>query len=105
MLPIGGARHARRHLDAQRLLRLSAAAAGIALDNIVLIVTGMIVGASGAILTMQMAEAMNRSIGNVFFAGFGTEGGPRWPTTASTGTAKSTSAADVAILLSYARLA
>jgi NAD(P) transhydrogenase subunit beta len=83
---------------------LSAAAAGIALDNTALIVAGMLVGASGSILTKQMAEAMNRSIGNVFFAGVGTGGGGELTAPGGGGTARSTSAADVAIQLSYARL-
>jgi H+-translocating NAD(P) transhydrogenase subunit beta len=82
---------------------LSAAAAGIALDNTALIVAGMLVGASGSILTKQMAEAMNRSIGNVFFGGLGA-GGPALPGGETGGTVRSTSAADVAIQLSYARL-
>jgi NAD(P) transhydrogenase subunit beta len=82
---------------------LSAAAAGIALDNTALIVAGMLVGASGSILTKQMAEAMNRSIANVFFAGVGTGGGALIAPGGG-GTARSTSAADVAIQLSYARL-
>jgi NAD(P) transhydrogenase subunit beta len=81
---------------------LSAAAAGIALGNTALIVAGMLVGASGSILTKQMAEAMNRSIGNVFFAGVGT-GGTSAPS-ANGASARSTSPADVAIQLSYARL-
>ncbi len=50
---------------------LSAAAAGFALDNVALIVAGTLVGSSGTILTMEMATAMNRSVGNVLFAGFG----------------------------------
>ncbi len=62
----------------------------------------MLVGASGSILTKQMAEAMNRSIGNVFFAGVGA-GGPSIAAETG-GTVRSTSAADVAIQLSYARL-
>jgi NAD(P) transhydrogenase subunit beta len=82
---------------------LSAAAAGIALKNTALIVAGMLVGASGSILTRQMAEAMNRSIGNVFFSGLGA-GGPAAAVGEAGGTVRSTSAADVAIQLSYARL-
>ena len=64
----------------------------------------MLVGASGSILTKQMAEAMNRSIANVFFAGVGTGGGGALVAPGGGGTARSTSAADVAIQLSYARL-
>ena len=63
----------------------------------------MLVGASGSILTKQMADAMNRSIGNVFFAGVGA-GGPDAAAAETGGTVRSTSAADVAIQLSYARL-
>ncbi len=62
----------------------------------------MLVGASGSILTKQMADAMNRSVANVFFAGVGTGGAAAQD--APGGTARSTSAADVAIQLSYARL-
>jgi proton-translocating NAD(P)+ transhydrogenase subunit beta len=107
VLPIGGADMPVVISTLNAFTGLSAAAAGIALDNIILIVAGMIVGASGSILTMQMAEAMNRSIGNVFFGGFGAGGGSL-PGVSDDGverTAKSTSAADVAIQLSYARLA
>ena len=50
---------------------LSAAAAGFALDNVALIVAGTLVGSSGTILTMEMATAMNRSVANILFAGFG----------------------------------
>jgi NAD(P) transhydrogenase subunit beta len=83
---------------------LSAAAAGVALDNTVLIVAGMLVGASGSILTKQMADAMNRSVANVFFGGFGAAGGALAAPTNGGQTARATSAADVAIQLSYARL-
>ena len=105
VLPIGGADMPVVISTLNAFTGLSAAAAGLALDNIALIVAGMLVGASGSILTKQMADAMNRSIGNVFFGGFG--GGGVMPTAGADGEqkqAKSTSAADVAIQLSYARL-
>lgn len=50
---------------------LAAAAAGFVILNNVLIVAGCLVGASGLILTVIMCKAMNRTLGNVFFAGFG----------------------------------
>jgi H+-translocating NAD(P) transhydrogenase subunit beta len=106
VLPIGGADMPVVISTLNAFTGLSAAAAGIALDNTALIVAGMLVGASGSILTKQMADAMNRSIGNVFFGGFGAAGGTI-AAAADDGvdrTVRSTSAADVAIQLSYARL-
>ena len=50
---------------------LAAAAAGFVILNNVLIVAGCLVGASGLILTVVMCKAMNRTLGNVFFSGFG----------------------------------
>jgi NAD(P) transhydrogenase subunit beta len=103
VLPIGGADMPVVISTLNAFTGLSAAAAGMALDNTALIVAGMLVGASGSILTRQMAEAMNRSIGNVFFAGVGAGGAIATPDTG--GTVRSTTAGDVAIQLSYARLA
>jgi NAD(P) transhydrogenase subunit beta len=103
VLPIGGADMPVVISTLNAFTGLSAAAAGLALDNTALIVAGMLVGASGSILTKQMAEAMNRSIGNVFFGGLGA-GGPALAAGTDGGTVRSTSAADVAIQLSYARL-
>lgn len=104
VVPIGGADMPVVISTLNAFTGLSAAAAGIALDNTALIVAGMLVGASGSILTKQMADAMNRSIGNVFFAGVGTGAPTALAAPGGGGTARSTSAADVAIQLSYARL-
>jgi NAD(P) transhydrogenase subunit beta len=104
VLPIGGADMPVVISLLNALTGLSAAATGLALSNPVMIVAGMIVGASGTILTDQMAKAMNRSVPSIIAGGFG--GAVAAPTggAGETGqTVRSTSPADVAIQLSYAR--
>ena len=54
---------------------LAACAAGFAINNNILIVAGSLVGASGIILTNIMCKAMNRTLANVLFSGFGAAGG------------------------------
>ncbi|HVK24823.1 MAG TPA: NAD(P)(+) transhydrogenase (Re/Si-specific) subunit beta [Actinokineospora sp.] len=101
VLPIGGADMPVVISLLNALTGLSAAAMGLALNNTALIVAGMIVGASGSILTNLMAKAMNRSIPAIVAGGFGGGGG--------TGTViegdrsvRRTSASDAAIQMAFA---
>jgi H+-translocating NAD(P) transhydrogenase subunit beta len=71
VLPIGGADMPVVISLLNAFTGLSAAAAGFALDNVALIVAGTLVGSSGTILTLEMATAMNRSVSNILFSGFG----------------------------------
>jgi H+-translocating NAD(P) transhydrogenase subunit beta len=104
VLPIGGADMPVVISLLNAFTGLSAAATGIALDNTALIVAGMIVGASGTILTNLMATAMNRSIPSIVAGGFGGGGAVEGAEGAGAhgGTVRSTSAADAAIQLAYA---
>ncbi|MCX5043629.1 NAD(P)(+) transhydrogenase (Re/Si-specific) subunit beta [Aldersonia sp. NBC_00410] len=102
VLPIGGADMPVVISLLNALTGLSAAAAGLALNNTAMIVAGMIVGASGTILTNLMAKAMNRSIPAIVAGGFG---GGSVAVAAGAGEqrqAKATSAADAAIQMAYA---
>ena len=82
---------------------LAAAAAGFVLDNMILIVSGSLVGASGLILTTIMCQAMNRSIWNVIFGAFGAEVAAVSGQAGDGRQAQSTSAEDAAIMLAYAK--
>jgi len=106
VLPIGGADMPVVISLLNAFTGLSAAATGVALNNPALIVAGMIVGASGTILTNLMAAAMNRSIPGIVAGGFGGGGVVEGATGAGehAGTVRSTTAADVAVQLAYARL-
>jgi NAD(P) transhydrogenase subunit beta len=82
---------------------LAAAATGFELSNNVLIVSGMLVGASGTMLTLLMGRAMNRSITNVLFGAFGqVTAGAVAAAGADGGSVRSTTADDVAVMLAYA---
>lgn len=103
VLPIGGADMPVVISLLNAFTGLSAAAMGVALDNTALIVAGMIVGASGTILTNQMAVAMNRTIPAIVAGGFG--GGAAASIGAGDGTdgvMRATSASDAAIQMAYA---
>jgi NAD(P) transhydrogenase subunit beta len=103
VLPIGGADMPVVISLLNAFTGLAAAAAGLALDNTALIVGGMLVGASGSILTNLMAKAMNRSIANIVMGGFGgTVAAPAGGADEEGRTVTSTNADDVAIQLSYA---
>ncbi|MEZ5078781.1 MAG: NAD(P)(+) transhydrogenase (Re/Si-specific) subunit beta [Solirubrobacterales bacterium] len=102
VLPIGGADMPVVISLLNAFTGLAAAAAGFALDNVALIVAGTLVGSSGTILTLEMATAMNRSVANILFAGFG--GAPSGGAAGSGEERPHTSigAQDAAIKLAYA---
>ena len=81
---------------------LAGAAAGFAIDNEVLIIAGALVGASGLILTSIMTRAMNRSVANVMFGGFG-QSGADVTSDGEERTYRSVNADDAAVMLAYAK--
>jgi H+-translocating NAD(P) transhydrogenase subunit beta len=103
VLPIGGADMPVVISLLNAFTGLSAAATGIALNNTAMIVGGMIVGASGTILTNLMAKAMNRSVPAIIAGGFGGAVAAPSQGEIERGPVRSTSAQDAAIQLSYAR--
>lgn len=101
VIPIGGADMPVVISLLNAFTGVAAALAGMVYDNQVMLVGGILVGASGTILTVQMCEAMNRSLWNVIVGGFGSTG------TAAKGAdgdqvAREITANDAAILLRYA---
>jgi NAD(P) transhydrogenase subunit beta len=83
------------------LTGIAAAITGILYDNMVMLVGGILVGSAGLILTFAMCKAMNRSLSNVIFGGFGeavsSERGAK-----VAGHIKKTSPSDTAVLMNYA---
>src|SRR6184192_1859313 len=103
VLPIGGADMPVVISLLNAFTGLAAAATGFELENNVLIVSGMLVGASGTLLTMLMGRAMNRSIANVLFGAFGqVAAGAGAPAAGANGAVRSATADDVAVMLAYA---
>jgi NAD(P) transhydrogenase subunit beta len=103
VLPIGGADMPVVISLLNAFTGVAAAATGFVLHQNVLIVSGMLVGASGSLLTLMMARAMGRSVSNVFFGAFGqlhttAEGA----VAADGGTVRSTTPEDVGVMLAYA---
>jgi len=104
VLPIGGADMPVVIAILNSFTGTAAAIAGFELDNNALIIAGILVGASGALLTVLMAKAMNRSVTNVLFGAFGSA-----PAAAAGGAdgrealpIRETNADDAAIPLAYA---
>ena len=103
VIPIGGADMPVVISLLNSLSGLAAAAAGFAIQSNALIIGGALVGAAGLILTVQMTEAMNRSLADVLFAGFGSSdsAGVGSPLSGERPVKRAT-ADDVAIALGYA---
>ena len=104
VLPIGGADMPVVISLLNAFTGLAAAATGFVLGNNVLIVAGMLVGASGTLLTLLMGKAMNRSITNVLFGAFGqVQAGTGAARVDDGRTVRATTPEDVAVMLSFAR--
>jgi NAD(P) transhydrogenase subunit beta len=103
VLPIGGADMPVVISLLNASTGLAASATGFVLDSTVLIVSGMLVGASGTLLTLLMARAMNRSVANVVFGAFGQVQAGAGVAAATDGTVRATTADDVAVMLAFAR--
>jgi H+-translocating NAD(P) transhydrogenase subunit beta len=105
-LPIGGADMPVVISLLNAFTGLAVAMAGFVVDNEIMIIAGALVGASGAILTQQMADAMNRSVLSIMVGGFGTGDGAGGDAVAGSGAEQAVrrmDADDVAIQLAYAQ--
>jgi proton-translocating NAD(P)+ transhydrogenase subunit beta len=103
IIPVGGADMPVVISMLNAFTGLSAAGAGFALDNTALIIAGSLVGSSGTLLTVMMGRAMNRSLANVLFSGFGapSAAGPSAEVDGDRSVREAT-ATDVATMLAYA---
>ena len=100
-LPIGGADMPVVISLYNALTGLAVAFEGFALHNAAMIIAGTVVGSAGTLLTQLMAKAMNRSLGNVLFSGFG-EGSAAGGGEVS-GSLKPIEASDVGVMLAFAQ--
>jgi proton-translocating NAD(P)+ transhydrogenase subunit beta len=104
VLPIGGADMPVVISLLNAFTGLAVALGGFELESNVLIVSGMLVGASGTLLTLMMGRAMNRSITNVLFGAFGQVSASAAAVAAGDGggSVRSATAEDIAVMLAYA---
>ena len=100
-LPIGGADMPVVISLYNALTGLAVSFEGFVLGNSAMIIAGMVVGAAGTLLTQLMAKAMNRSLANVLFSGFGDTGGEAQGTV--TGAMKPIEATDVGVMMAFAQ--
>jgi NAD(P) transhydrogenase subunit beta len=98
-LPIGGADMPVVISLYNALTGLAVAFEGFVLNNAAMIIAGTVVGSAGTLLTQLMAKAMNRSLANVLFSGFGESAAAG--ATGPAGTLKAIDAADVAVMLGF----
>jgi NAD(P) transhydrogenase subunit beta len=104
VLPVGGADMPVIIALLNAFTGVAAAVTGFVIGNYALVVAGALVGASGSILTVLMAQAMNRSIANVLFGGFGkVQEGAGGGGAAVAHAVRATSAEDLAVLLTYSQ--
>jgi NAD(P) transhydrogenase subunit beta len=104
VLPIGGGDMPVVISILNSLTGLAAALTGLVLHNQMLVVAGVLVGASGTLLTLLMSTAMNRSVTNVLFGAFGaTPAADAAAATMGQRSIRQTTAEDTAIALAYAR--
>jgi len=104
VLPIGGGDMPVVISILNSLTGLAAALTGLVLHNQMLVVAGVLVGASGTLLTLLMSTAMNRSVANVLFGAFGaTPAAGAAEASMGQRSIRQTTAEDTAIALAYAR--
>jgi len=100
-LPIGGADMPVVISLYNALTGLAVAFEGFVLSNAAMIIAGTVVGSAGTLLTQLMARAMNRSLSNVLFSGFGS-GAVSSAEQDSEGIMKEIDATDAAVMMAYA---